>query len=494
MTEEPSLNKKTFFATLWTVGSRMSVRFLGLISLVILAKILGPEDYGLVGKAMVVYGFLELVTALGLESALITNQKATQDHYSTAWTIHILRGALIALILVVIAKPASAYMNEVQLEDIFYCYAAISFFRGFYNIGVVDFRKNMTFSKDFYFSLYSKLAGFIVTLTVAFIWETFWALVAGLAASMVAHVVSSFLMSPMRPKFSLKEFDSLFNFSKWMLLNELVSAISTKLDGFLLSVYSTTANVGIYNMTYEISGVPSTEIAMPVGRACAPGFAKLNDDIKEFSKMYVATLSIVFAIVIPAATGVSLLAEPIVLVVLDESWVDAIPVMQVLALFGLCRASYPTYISAILAYNRPDILTKTSFFSVFYTVAILYIGITEFGFMGLVWGVLISGAIGVVIAQIIMRYMKILSLRELAKNMWRVIIANFAMVFAVNYFLQFDMPLLEGFMLIELLIDIAVGGLAYATTLIGLWVISGRPEGPEKAILGTLLKGRFGTS
>lgn len=472
----------------------MAVRFIGIISLVILAKILGPEDYGLVGKAAVIYGFLELITELGLESALITNQKATEDHYSTAWTIHIIRGMIIALILVAIAKPASAFMNEMQLEQIFYCYAGISFFRGFYNIGVVDFRKNMTFSKDFYYSLYNKIAGFVVTLTVAFIWETFWALIAGLAASMVAGIISSFIMSPMRPKLSLKEFDSLFHFSKWMMLNEFVGAISTKVDGFLLSVYSTTANVGIYNMTYEISGVPSTEIAMPVGRACAPGFAKLNDNIEEFAKMYVATLSIVFAIVIPAATGVSLLAEPIVLVVLDDTWVDAIPVMQVLALFGLCRASYPTYISAILAYNRPDILTKTSFISVFYTVAILYIGVTQFGFMGLVWGVLIAGSIGMVIAQIIMRYINILSLRQLAKNLWRVILANLAMIVGVNYFLQFDMSFLDGLMLIELLIDVMVGGVIYGTTLVGLWVISGRPEGPEKAILGTLLKGRFGTS
>ena len=162
MSQEPSLSKKTFFATLWTVGSRMAVRFIGVISLVILAKILGPEDYGLVGKAAVIYGFLEMITELGLESALIANQKATHNHYSSAWTIHIMRGALIALVLVALAIPAANLMQEERLELIIYCYAAISFLRGFYNIGVVDFRKNMTFSKDFYYSLYQKLASFFV--------------------------------------------------------------------------------------------------------------------------------------------------------------------------------------------------------------------------------------------------------------------------------------------------------------------------------------------
>ncbi len=494
MPQEPSLGQKTFFATLWTVGSRMAVRFIGVISLVILAKILGPEDYGLVGKAAVIYGFLEMITELGLESALIANRNASPDHYNSAWTIHIMRGMLIALILVVVAMPASNIMQEDRLELIIYCYAAISFLRGFYNIGVVEFRKNMVFSKDFYYSLYQKICGFVVTITIAYVWETYWALIAGIAASMVAQIISSYWMSPMRPRFSLVEFGSLFHFSKWMVLNEIIGAVAVKVDGFLLSIYSTTANVGIYNMSYEISGVPSTEVAMPVARACTPSFSKLTDNFAEFSKMYVDTISIVFAIVIPAATGVSLLAEPIVLVALDDSWVEAIPVIQVLALYGLCRASYPTFISASLASNRPDILTKTSAVKAVYTVAILWYAIVEYGFMGLIWGVLIAGVIGVIVAQSIMWYMKILSVSKLMKNLWRVIIANCAMIYGVNYFLQFELSFLDGLMLFELLLDTLVGVVVYGVTLVALWVLSGKVDGPEKAILGVFLKGRWGTS
>tara|TARA_R110002096_G_scaffold416576_2_gene619240 strand:+ start:53193 stop:54677 length:1485 start_codon:yes stop_codon:yes gene_type:complete len=494
MSEEPSLEKKTFFATLWTVSSRMSIRLIGLVSLVIMAKILGPEDYGIVGKAMVVYAFLDMITALGLEAALITNQKATQDHYDTVWTIHILRGAFIAFMLLILAYPASIYMNEEAILPIFYCYAAISFVDGFYNIGVVNFRKDMTFSKDFYYSLSAKIAGFIVSVTTAYVWETYWALVFGIVASTLAKIIASFWMSPMRPRPSLVKFKSLFNFSKWMLLNEVVGAVSSKVDGFLLSIFSSTANMGIYTMSHEISGLPSTEIAMPVGRATTPSFSKLKDNLQEFSKMYIATLSIVLAIVIPAATGVSLLAEPMVLLILDDSWVDAIPVIQVLSIYGLCRASYPTFISAILAINRPDILTKLSFVRVIYTVAISYFAIVNYGFMGLVWAVLVTGIIGVIIVQIIMRNLKILSLRSLTKNIWRSVVANFAMVAGLSYYLGFDLAFLDGLLLFKLVIDILVGASIYAITLVSLWVLSGRCEGPEKAILGTLLKGRFGTA
>ncbi|HPF45476.1 MAG: lipopolysaccharide biosynthesis protein [Alphaproteobacteria bacterium] len=494
MSEEPSIKKKTFFATLWTVSSRMAIRLIGMVSLVIMAKILGPEDYGLVGKAMVVYGFLELVTELGLEAALITNQKASQDHYNTVWTIHILRGLFIALMLLILAYPASIFMKEEEIRPIFYCYAAVSFVGGFYNIGVVNFRKEMTFSKDFYYNLGAKIAGFVVAVTTAYIWETYWALVFGIVASTVSKIILSFSMSPMRPKLSLVEFKSLFDFSKWMLLNELISAISSKADGFMLSVFTSTANVGIYNMSYEISGLPSTEIAMPVGRACTPSFSKLKDNMDDFSDMYISTISIVLAIVIPAATGVSILAEQVVHLVLDESWVDAIPVIQVLSMYGLCRATFPTYISAMLAYNRPDILTKTSFISVFYTVAISYVGISQFGFMGLVWGVLLVGIIRVTIAQFIARHLKILSFRTLAKNIWRVLLANFAMIAGLFYYLQFDIAFLDGMLLIKFILDVFVGASVFGITLVTLWVMCGKCEGPEKAILGTLLKGRWGTS
>ena len=494
MSQETSLSRKTFLATLWTVGSRMLVRVIGVISLIILAKILGPEDYGLVGKAVLIQSFLYLITELGLESALITNQKATKDHYSTAWTIHILRGAFLGVLLAALAYPTSLMMDDPRIENIVYCLALITFVESFYNIYVVDFRKNLTFSYDFYYSLYSKIGGFVTTLTVAYIWETYWALIAGSAANMLVRLVSSYLMTKGRPTLSLAQFSSLFNFSKWVMMNEIIKAVLFKIDGFLLSVYSTTANVGLYSISSEIAATPSTELAMPVARACTPSFAKLNHDLEAFAKFYVATLSVLLTITIPAATGVSILAEPIVLTMLDEKWVGAIPVIEIFALYGLCHASVPIYISAALALNRPDILTLRSAISVVYTVIIVFFSLKYYGFMGLVWGSLFCSVISVIIAQAIMVKIKVLSLSSLASKIWRVILAATAMLTVLHFMKKIDFAALEGLMLIELLLYVFVGALTYSVTLTLLWIISGKPEGPEKSILGTLLKGRFGTA
>lgn len=494
MSEEVSLNKKTFFATLWTVGARLGVRLIGFISLFILAKILGPDEFGLVAKATLIHEFLYLITEVGLEVVLITNQKANKDHYSTAWTLQIIRGFILAAILAALAYPASIYMNDPRLELIIYCLAGVAILDGLYNIYVVDFRKEMVFSKDFYFVLGVKITGFVVTVGLAAIYQTYWALVAGAAAVALARVFFSFVMIKDRPTVSLKEFASIFHFSKWVTVNEIIKAVLMKIDEFLLSIYSTSSNVGLFKISREVSYLPTTEMAMPVARACTPGFSKISHDLPEFAKMYVATLSVLFVLTIPASTGVVMLAEPLVLVLLGPKWIDAIPVIKVLALYGLCQASIPIYISAALASKRPDLLTIRSAITALYTTVILYFAIQNYGFMGMVWAGLLCGIISVIIAQSMMRNLKLLSVRKLFVNIWRSIVANIAMAAGLYYFLKIDIPILEGFLPIELLVDILVGGVIYGGTLMVLWIACKRPEGPEKAMLNTLLGGRFGTA
>ncbi len=491
MSEDVSLSKKTFFATLWTVGSRIGVRFIGFISLFILAKILGPDEFGLVAKATLIHEFLYLITEVGLEVVLITDQKAGKDHYSTAWTLQIIRGFILAIILALLAYPASIFMNDPRLELIIYCLAGIAVLDGLYNIYVVDFRKEMVFSKDFYYTLGIKMSGFVVTVTLAAIYQTYWALVAGAAAVAVARIFFSFVMTKDRPSITLSEFSSIFHFSKWVTINEIIKAVLMKIDEFLLSIYSSSSNVGLFKISREVSYLPTTEMAMPVARACTPGFSKIAHDLPEFSKMYVATISVLMLLTIPASTGVVLLAEPLVLVLLGPKWIDAIPVIKVLALYGLCQATTPIYISAALASKRPDLLTIRSAVTVVYTTITLYIAIQMYGFMGLVWAGLLCGVISVLIAQGMMRNLKILSVRMLFANIWRSIVANIAMAVGLYYFMQADLLLFEDILPIKLLLYVLVGGVIYGFTLLSLWILSKKPNGPEKAILNTFMGDRF---
>ena len=161
MTDNPrSIGDRIATGAFWTVGMRLSIRALGVVSVIILARILVPEDFGIVAKAAMIASVLEMIMEFGLDAALIHNRKATSAHYDTVWTIHVIRGSVIALILVALAKPAAVFFHEPVLSVILLFYALSSFINGLHNVGVVDFRKNLEFDRDFRFSLYHKTVEF----------------------------------------------------------------------------------------------------------------------------------------------------------------------------------------------------------------------------------------------------------------------------------------------------------------------------------------------
>ena len=120
-------------------------RSLGLVSTVILARLLVPEDFGLVAMALVILGALEILGQAGFNLSLIRNQQAGRPQYDTAWTLQVLWGVLTAGVLLLGAPLIAAFFEEARLQGILYVFAVVSFIEGFKNIGIVDFRKELRF-------------------------------------------------------------------------------------------------------------------------------------------------------------------------------------------------------------------------------------------------------------------------------------------------------------------------------------------------------------
>ncbi len=489
MTEQRTLGSKVASGTFWTVAMRMSIRLLGIVSVIILARILVPDDFGIVAQAAMFYSFVEMITAFGLESALIQNQGASAAHYNTVWTMNVVRGAANAAVLLAVAYPASLFLNDSRLAAVISFYALASFAKGFANIGTVDFRKHLDFTRDFQFELWTKVVGFIACITVAMVWRTYWAFVAGVLAGVATTVVTSYLMSSFRPRFSLSMWRPLFHFSKWIFGAELVGAVSNKLDVFLLSRFSTAGNVGIYTVAYEIAGTPSTEIAMPVARALMPGLSKLGDDPVEFRSLYFSTVSLVMLVAIPAGIGVSMLAEQITAIVLGQKWLNAIPLIEILALFGITRAVFSVSASAYMAFGRVDLLGKLAYFGTLLRVAGVSAGIHYGGMIGVAWGVLASSFCQMLLTLLVQDRAGILDVRMLLARSWRIGGAAAAMALGLKL-TGLQMMLANFPPVIALASEVVFGLVMFVATLAALRYLGRSKQGPE-TVLFQYLKSRF---
>ena len=161
---------------IWTAGGRIVSNLLGVVSTLVLARLLTPADFGLVALATAVLGVLELLRLFGFDSALIQNRAATHEHYNTAWTFNILLGGLVAAALVIVAPAAAAFYAEPRLFGVLLCLALATFVQGFENVGVIAFRRDLELHREFNLLLLKRVVVFAVTIPLAFALRNYWAL------------------------------------------------------------------------------------------------------------------------------------------------------------------------------------------------------------------------------------------------------------------------------------------------------------------------------
>ena len=209
-------------------------RGVGLISTIVLARLLLPVDFGVVAMASSVIAVVELLSSFGLDVALIQHPRAGREQFDTAWTLNPLFAVACAGVLAVAAYPAAAFYSEPRLQLVILVLAAGTLVQGFENIGIVAFRKELTFGKEFRFLLIRRLLGFSVTLAMALSLRSYWALVVGMVAGRVFGVAIRYMAHPYRPRLCLSARSDLLQFSKWLLLNNILFFFNHRISDFVI--------------------------------------------------------------------------------------------------------------------------------------------------------------------------------------------------------------------------------------------------------------------
>lgn len=472
----------------WMVAMRLVIRSIGLVSTVILARLLVPADFGLVAMATMIYGLIEIMGEFGFEIVLIQKQDAGRDWYDTAWTMSILRGLVIALVLIGVAVPAAGFFDEPRLAPILYVLAGSAVIAGFANIGTVEFLKQMTFGRDFRFMVSQKLVSFTVTMALAFILRSYWALVIGMVSSMVAKVVFSYAMHPYRPRLSLARWRDIMEFSKWLLANNVLGFLLTRGDTFFISKLVGAHGLGLYAVAHEISNMPTSELIAPIRRAIFPGYARLADDRPALRESFIAGWALILSLGVPMALGIWLVGDPLVRVFLGPKWLDAIPLIQVLAIYGLMTTFSTNSGPVYLALGKPKILTCLMAGGAVVLFPLLYWGTSQAGAYGAAWALVTTWTVWVVADLSIISRLLNIRARQFLSAGWRTGFAAAFMVIAVLGIQGWVRVTDAGFfeLVYELALSILIGAAAYAGSHLLAWQLAGRPDGPECGILSAL--------
>jgi len=467
----------------WMVLFKLLERSIGLISTLILARLLVPADFGLVAMAMTFIAMAELLTSFGFDIALIHNREASVDDYNAAWTGNLMLGLSIMAVMFAAAVPISHFYRKPELVWVVVCLALGPAISGAENIGVVAFRKELTFRREFVFQLSRKLVGFCVVVPLAFLLNNHWALVAGSLAAKLASTGISYLMHPFRPKLSLKRIGHLFRFSKWILVHNMVAFVRERSSDLFVGRMFGAATLGTYSIAYEFANLPTTELGAPINRALLPGFAKM-ESMDDVAAAYRNAVGLLAWLALPVAAGLFAVAPFFVPVILGNKWLDAVPLMRALALNGVVLMLHASICVVVVARGFPARVALANLIYVAVLLPMLAVFALRFGIEGVAYAALLSGVVctPVYLWQVSrsVGIKPIVFLRAIA----RPTIASLAMVgIVVSVLPAYVATMSFATSLGWLFTGISVGAAAYLSIAWCLWALVGKPPGPERMLL-----------
>ena len=194
-----SLGNRVLISAIWVTASKWSVRLISIASTIILARILVPNDFGVVASVSLVVNLLSIMAETGTASYLIRIKNITNAHYDTAWTINLLARAAIGLIIYFGAHQLAVFYNNEHLEAAWKVMALVAFINGFLNIGLIKVKKDLQHHKIFIQETVTKVFGFVSTISLSFLYMDYWGMIYGSLATGVVEVIVSYLVSSYRP-------------------------------------------------------------------------------------------------------------------------------------------------------------------------------------------------------------------------------------------------------------------------------------------------------
>lgn len=384
--------KDTIKGVTWMGGFRIFSRFVALGRTAILARLLLPVQFGVYGVATLALAFLEIFTETGINVFLLQEKQRIEEYVNTAWIISIIRGALISLLIILFSHLIASFFNSPEAKSLLLLISLVPFLRGFINPSIVKFQKDLQFNKEFWFrsSIFLFDSSFAVIL--ALITRAPISLVWGLVAGVVLEIIISFVFVKPTPKlkFELDKIKKIIGRGKWVTFAGIFDYLTGQGDDMVVAKVLNPASLGFYQMAYRLSTLPVTEIAQVVGKVTLPVYVQISDEKMRMKRAFIKTMIMIFILVIPIGTVLFLFPKEIVTIILGKNWLEVVPALKILAVFGVVRALGVSTGSVFLAFKRQDLVALITFVKFIILAIIIFPAVFMAGIVGASWAVLIA--------------------------------------------------------------------------------------------------------
>jgi O-antigen/teichoic acid export membrane protein len=346
----------------WVFAAYGLVQVLSLVRSVILARLLTPADFGLMGMASLSLALLAVFTDTGIWPVLIQRSELDQPTLNTAWLISAARGIVLGFVTLAAAPWVGRFFEAPLLVPMLRVMALSFVLAGFNSLGLILLQKQLDFRTLAAVNLATSVVNLVAATVAAFLLRSVWALVIGTLTGSLAALLLSYLVHPFRPqwRFDRGRARGLFGFGKFLTASTIVNYVLTQGDDAYVGKVLGSEALGFYGLAYRLSNLPATSISHVLNQVTLPAYSAMQHDLDRLRLTYLRILKLTALVVFPMAAGLFGLAPFVVGVLYGEKWLPMVPAFQILCLFGLERAIGSVSAPIFLALGKPDIGLRVS--------------------------------------------------------------------------------------------------------------------------------------
>lgn len=375
----------------WTFAQQFGTQAIGFIISIVLARVLLPKEFGLIGMISVFMGIGGSLMNSGLTQSLIRSENPDQEDYSTVFYFN-LAGSLVVYWILFFSAPSIAdFYSQPILINIIRIYCLSFIISAFTQVQLTKLTKEMNFKLQMTISIPSLIGAGILGIFLAYKGYGVWSLVLMSLFQAFLSSVQLWFRTGWVPSlvFDKKKFHYHFKFGYKLTLSGLLDTVFTNIYQIIIGRFFVAADVGFYTRANSLKQLPVNNIAGALSKVSYPLFASIQNDNVRLKKGYKQIMQMVIFLVAPVLVIMGVLAEPLFRFLFTNKWLPAVPYFQILCLTGILYPIHAYNLNILNIKGRSDLFLKLEIIKKALVIIVILITI-RFGIIGLIWGQLIT--------------------------------------------------------------------------------------------------------
>lgn len=343
---------KNIIASAFSAGSRLLQKVIGLFSTLVLARLLSPDDFGVVAIVWVIILFVDSLVNSGARDYLIQKESIDDDDINSAWTLNLALKASVVSLLILCSPFIANWYNQPGLVGAIIALALVTLITTAGNPYMIVLHRERNYKPSFKIDIWTKVFGVIATIVSAFVFRSYWALIIGHLTTAIVKTSLTYARFPYRPRLTLVKVKEQFSFSQWVLLRNVFGYMRSQVDTFLVSIHFGLAALGGYHVNKYVSRLPALEGLSPLMSPLMASFSSVQSNVEDLSYQISFSLIVLLALATPLAAGMFFNAEPISLLLLGTQWVEYAGIFAVFSLSMFILPFYNFFVSVLYIKKR----------------------------------------------------------------------------------------------------------------------------------------------